>query len=64
QRPYLQGLSEAKAAAAALLGKEVPPYISVAALPVMKLNLLSALQDVTQKAPPSSVVKSCNNECF
>ena len=64
QRPYNQGLAEAKAAAAGLLGKEVPPYISVAALPVMKLNLLSALQDVTQKAPPSSVVKSCNNECF
>ena len=64
QRPYLQGLAEAKAAAAALLGKEVPPYISVAALPVMKLNLLSALQDVTQKVPPSSVIKSCNNECF
>ena len=32
QRPFLQGMTEAKAAAAALLGKEVPPYLSVAAL--------------------------------
>ena len=64
QRPYLQGKAEAKAAAAALLGKDVPPYISVAALRVMKINLLSALQEVTQEPPPESVMKACNNECF
>ena len=29
QRPFLQGRAEAKAAAAALLGKAVPPYLSV-----------------------------------
>jgi ribose transport system substrate-binding protein len=64
QRPYLQGLTEARAAAAALIGKEVPPYISVAALRVMKLNLLSALQDVTQETPPDSVIQVCKGECF
>lgn len=64
QRPYLQGLAEAKAAAAALLGKEVPPYLSVAALRVAKLNLLSALKEVTQADPPASVIQACNNECF
>ena len=64
QRPYLQGMTEAKAAAAALLGKDVPPYLSVAALRVMKLNLLSALQEVTQEAPPESVIKTCDGECF
>lgn len=64
QRPFLQGQTEAKAAAAALLGKEVPPYLSVAALRVMKTNLLSALQEVTQKEPPQSVVKACNDACF
>jgi ribose transport system substrate-binding protein len=64
QRPYLQGMTEAKAAAAALLGKEVPPYLSVAALKVKKINLLSALQEVTQQEPPASVVEACADECF
>ena len=64
QRPYLQGQAEAKAAAAALLGKEVAPYLSVAALRVMKINLLSALKEVTQQEPPDSVIKACNGECF
>jgi ribose transport system substrate-binding protein len=64
QRPFLQGKTEAKAAAAALLGKEVPPYLSVAALKVTKLNLLSALQEVTQQPPPDSVIKACTGECF
>ncbi len=64
QRPYLQGMAEAKAAAAALLGKEVPPYLSVAALKVMKINLLSALQEVTQQDPPASVIETCAGECF
>jgi ribose transport system substrate-binding protein len=64
QRPYLQGMAEAKAAAAALLGKEVPPYLSVAALKVMKINLLSALQEVTQQEPPASVIEACAGECF
>jgi ribose transport system substrate-binding protein len=64
QRPYLQGMAEAKAAAAALLGKEVPPYLSVAALKVQKLNLLSALKEVTQQDPPASVIEACAGECF
>lgn len=64
QRPFLQGMAEAKAAAAALLGKDVPPYLSVAALKVKKINLLSALQEVTQEPPPESVIKACDNECF
>ena len=64
QRPFLQGRAEAKAAAAALLGKAVPPYLSVAALRVTKLNLLSALKEVTQEEPPASVITACNNECF
>ncbi len=64
QRPFLQGMAEAKAAAAALLGKEVPPYLSVAALKVQKLNLLSALKEVTQQEPPASVIDTCAGECF
>jgi ribose transport system substrate-binding protein len=64
QRPFVQGQTEAKAAAAALIGKPVPPYISVAALRVMKTNLLSALKDVTQADPPESVLQVCKGECF
>jgi hypothetical protein len=30
----------------------------------MKLNLLSALKEVTQQEPPASVIEACNNECF
>ena len=64
QRPYDQGVAEAKAAAYALLGKDVPPYISVPTLRVKKINLLSALEEVTKEAPPASVVQLCAGECF
>ncbi|MDQ0393261.1 substrate-binding domain-containing protein [Labrys monachus] len=64
QRPYDQGVAEAKAAALALLGKDVPPYVSVPTLRVKKIDLLSALKDVTKEDPPSSVIKICKGECF
>jgi ribose transport system substrate-binding protein len=64
QQPYDQGVAEAKAAAYALLGKEVPPYISVPTLRVKKANLLSALEQVTKEPAPASVVELCNGECF
>ena len=64
QRPYDQGVAEAKAAALALLGHDVPPYISVPTLRVKKLDLLSALKEVTKEDAPASVVKICNGECF
>ncbi|MBZ9855224.1 substrate-binding domain-containing protein [Mesorhizobium sp. CA13] len=64
QRPYDQGVAEAKAAALALLGHDVPPYISVPTLRVKKLDLLSALKQVTKEDAPASVVKICNGECF
>jgi ribose transport system substrate-binding protein len=64
QRPYDQGVAEAKAAALALLGKDVPPYISVPTLRVKKIDLLSALKEVTKEDAPASVVKVCKGECF
>lgn len=64
QQPYDQGVAEAKAAAYALLGKEVPPYISVPTLRVKKANLLSALEQVTKEPAPASVVELCKSECF
>jgi len=64
QQPYDQGVAEAKAAAYALLGKTVPPYIEVPTLRVKRENLLSALVQVTKEAPPASVIKLCDNKCF
>jgi ribose transport system substrate-binding protein len=64
QRPFDQGVSEAKSAALALLGKPVPPYISVPTLRVKKIDLLSALKEVTKENPPASVIKVCRNACF
>jgi ribose transport system substrate-binding protein len=64
QRPYDQGVAEANSAAYALLGLEVPPYISVATLRVKKIDLLSALKDVTKEEPPASVLKICNGTCY
>ncbi len=64
QRPYDQGVAEAKSAAYALLGLDVPPYISVATLRVKKIDLLSALKDVTKEEPSQSVIKLCNGACF
>ena len=64
QRPYDQGVAEAKSAAYALLGLPVPPYIEVPTLQVTKLNLLSALKDVTKENPPKSLVKLCAGACF
>jgi ribose transport system substrate-binding protein len=64
QRPYDQGVAEAQSAAYALLGMDVPPYISVATLRVEKIDLLSALKSVTKEDPPASVIKLCNGACF
>lgn len=64
QRPYDQGVAEAKSAATALLGEKVPPYIEVPTLRVKKINLLSALQEVTHQPPPKDVINACAGECF
>ncbi|MFK8250118.1 substrate-binding domain-containing protein [Ancylobacter terrae] len=64
QRPYDQGVAEAEAAAYALLGKEVPPYISVPTLRVKKVNLISALKDVTKADTPPAVTKLCAGNCY
>lgn len=62
QQPYDQGVAEA--AAYALPGKEVPPYISVPTLRVKKVNLLTALAQVTYEPAPASVVDVCGGQCF
>lgn len=63
QLPYDLGIAEANAAAYALLGKPVPPYISLPALRVKKENLLSALEMVTKQPPPDELKRLCANAC-
>ena len=63
QLPYDLGVAEANAAAYALLGKPVPPYISLPALRVKKANLISALELVTKRTVPEEVKAACGNAC-
>jgi ribose transport system substrate-binding protein len=63
QLPYDLGIIEAKAAAFALLGKPLPPYISLPSLRVKKANLLSALELVTKRPPPEEVKRACAGAC-
>lgn len=63
QLPYDLGVAEANAALYALSGKEVAPYISIAALGVKQSNLLSALETVTKRSPPPEVIEACAGKC-
>jgi ribose transport system substrate-binding protein len=63
QLPFDLGVAEANAAAYALLGKPVPPYISLPALRVKKANLLSALERVTKQPAPEGVKRACAGAC-
>jgi ribose transport system substrate-binding protein len=55
QRPYDQGVTEAKLAGYALLDKEAPPYVALPALPVDSENVCQAWQEVYHDAPPSEL---------
>lgn len=55
QRPYDQGVVEAKLAAYGLLGKTAPPYVALFALPVTKENVVQAWRDVYHAEPPAEL---------
>ncbi len=57
QRPYDQGVVEAKLAAYGLLGKTAPPYVALFALPVTKDNVVQAWKDVYHADPPAELTK-------
>ncbi len=46
QRPFDQGVTEARLAADAMLGKQAPPYVALQALPVTHANVLDAWKQV------------------
>ena len=63
QLPYDLGIAEANAGAYALLGKPVPPYISLPALRVKKANLVPALELVTKRPAPAELLALCAGAC-
>lgn len=58
QRPFDQGVTEARLGALALLGKSVPAYVAVPALPVDHSNVLEAWKQVYRSDPPPEVANS------
>jgi ribose transport system substrate-binding protein len=58
QRPFDQGVTEAKLAGYALIGKKAPPYVAVNALPVTPKNLGDAWQTVYHQGLPPKVVEA------
>ena len=60
QRPYDQGVTEAKLAGYALLGKAAPAFVALPALPVEKSNLLDAWRAVYHAEPTDNIMKSMN----
>ena len=62
QLPYDQGQAEAILAAYALLGKEVPPYVAVPALPVTRDNILEAYKQVYHKDAPDWLVEAAREQ--
>jgi ribose transport system substrate-binding protein len=55
QRPFDQGVTEARLAAYGLLDKEAPPYVAVNALPVTTANLAEGWQTVYHAGLPDKV---------
>ncbi|HZQ64162.1 MAG TPA: substrate-binding domain-containing protein [Gaiellaceae bacterium] len=58
QRPFDQGVTEAKLAAYGLLGKKAPIYVALPALSVTHANVLQAWRQVYHAAAPSQVQDS------
>lgn len=55
QRPFDQGVTEAKLAGYGLLGKEAPEYVALTALPVDSDNVCEAWETVYHQDPPSEL---------
>ena len=58
QRPYDQGVTEAKLAAYALIGKPAPAYVALPAAPITRDTLLAAWQEIYHQPAPDKVAKS------
>jgi ribose transport system substrate-binding protein len=58
QVPFDQGVTEARLAAGALIGKSAPPYVALSALPVDHRNVLEAWTRVYHQPPPKFLTDS------
>ena len=58
QRPYEQGVTEARLAALSLLGEQTPPYVALPSLPVTHDTVLEAWTDVYAEDPPANLTDS------
>lgn len=58
QRPFDQGVTEARAAALSLLGQQVPPYLAWNSLAVTHANVLDAWKTVYHADPPKQLADS------
>lgn len=57
-QPYNQGVTEAMAVGADILGKKVAPYYAWNAIPVNRANLLARWKQIYHTSPPASMVKA------
>jgi ribose transport system substrate-binding protein len=58
QRPFDQGVAEARLGAGSLLGKKEPAYVALSALPVEHANVLEAWKQVYHADPPKDLSES------
>jgi ribose transport system substrate-binding protein len=58
QRPFDQGVTEARLGALALLGEQTPPYVALPALPVDNENVLEAWEEVYRTDPPADLAEA------
>ena len=58
QRPFDQGVAEARLGAGSLLQKKEPAYVALSALPVDHANVLKAWKQVYHANPPKDLSKS------
>lgn len=58
QVPFDQGVTEARLAAGALIGKEAPAYVALSALPVDHSNVLEAWKQVYHEDAPKDIQES------
>ena len=58
QRPFDQGIAEARLGALAVLGEKTPPYVALSALPVQHGNVLDAWKQVYHEDAPADLVSS------
>jgi ribose transport system substrate-binding protein len=58
QRPFDQGVTEARLAALSLLGQPTPAYVALPALPVDHDNVLDAWEQVYRTDPPADLTEA------